>query len=90
MRCLLCTTPMTETLHTRGAEDFSVGYPAVLYQCPACEAVCQNQLSIHSGQVWVFVNGATLTLTEDALDDPPFCQRFHLEPGIGGASDEVA
>jgi hypothetical protein len=87
MRCVSCTTPMTEVLHTRGADNFQAGYPACLYQCPQCEALCQNQLSIHSGQVWLFANGATLTLTEDALDDHGFCMRFHLEPGIGGSSD---
>jgi hypothetical protein len=87
MRCLLCATPMTEVLHTRAAEDFSRGHPACLYQCPQCETLCQDQLAIHTGQAWLFANGATLTLTEDALDDPDFCTRFRLMPGIGGARD---
>jgi hypothetical protein len=86
MRCLLCTTTMHEILHTRAAEDFAVGHPAVLYQCPTCETLCQDQLAIHTGQAWMFANGATITLTEDALQDPAFCARFHLHSGLGGAA----
>jgi hypothetical protein len=87
MLCLLCATVMVDILLTRAAEDFSRGHPAVLYQCPACETLCQDQLAIHTGQAWLFANGATITLTEDALEDRDFCRRFRVEPGMGGASD---
>jgi hypothetical protein len=89
MLCLWCTTAMREVLHTRGAED-GWGSPAVLYQCPSCETLCHDHLRYPRGQVWVFVSGASFTLTQDALADRDFCARFRLEPVIGGAATEAA